>query len=274
MNEAWQYLAPLDTKIVLWRYIDVGKFESMIRTGSLHFARAEIFRDQMEGHDPQGHRILFPHPNPALSRPEMRITVNHVQEFVGKTLHVSCWNKRNASSLKMWRAYLGSSNGIAVRTSVGRLLESFENPNNIGIGEIEYVNEGVPSLDTDSGVMKYFYKRNKFKFENEIRAIWSDNPYHMRPGTDYAATFGDNGVFLEVDLKELVAEIVVNARRRSNFYKDIAKLAAKQGLSERVRPSYPALCLTHVIRALNCLAAPFRNGSRCVSRAQDTQQED
>ena len=237
MNEAWQYLDPMDRETVLWRYFNPCKLESMMATESLHFARAEVFEDDLEGRDPQGHRILFPHPDPAKSKENFRIDIDDVQAFTGRILHVLCWNGEKDELPRMWEEYLDGSNGVAIQTTVGRLWNSFHNPRNIGIGPVTYVPHDIADLGTDSGVMKYFFKRSRFDFEKEVRLIWSDNVYHGLPGSDNCATFGQNGVFLRVNIGVLIERISVNARQSDRFYKEVLTLAAEHRLAERVGPS-------------------------------------
>ena len=228
----------MDPEIVLWRYIDFSKFKSMMSDSSLHFARAETFSDPYEGHDPQGDRILFPHPDPAKSSEDMRITISYVQEWVSTTLYVVCWNRQERESERMWSEYLGCSNGVAIRTTVRRLWNSLCNPQNVGIGAVEYIDSDIKSLGTDAAVMKFFFKRREYAFENEVRAIWSENIYHERGGPDEFAELGTKGVFLKVDLGILIEQIAVNAARDDKFIAEVRALAAQHGLADRVVPSY------------------------------------
>ena len=237
MNEAWQFLDPMDTEIVLWRYIDSYKLESMMSDESLHFARAETFLDDSEGYDPQGDRILFPHPDPAKSSEDERVTVADLQKWTSKMLHVLCWNRQECESRRMWKSYLDRSNGVAIQTTVGRLWNSLRNPLNVGIGAVEYYGPDLQLFGTDAAVMKFFFKREKFKFENEVRAIWSDGIYHMRPGPDEFSEYVDSGVLLKVDLVVLIEKIVVNAKSDDDYFGEVRALATQHGLADRVESS-------------------------------------
>ena len=252
MNEAWQGLDPMDPEIVLWRYIDFGKFKSMMSDSSLHFARAATFSDPYEGHDPQGDRILFPHPDPAKSSEDMRITISHVQKWFSTNLYVVCWNRQERESERMWSEYLGCSNGVAIRTTVGRLWNSFCNSQNVGIGAVVYIDSDIKSLGTDAAVMKFFFKRRKYTHEKEVRAIWSENMYHGRGGPERFAEFGAKGVFLKVDLGALIEEIAVNATRDDKFFAEVRAFATQHGLVDRVVPSIFSWLMWLVFRGALC----------------------
>ena len=44
----WPYRLPPPSQIV-WRYLDLWKFDDMLRTSSLYFCRCDKFRDPLEG---------------------------------------------------------------------------------------------------------------------------------------------------------------------------------------------------------------------------------
>src|SRR5687768_17393094 len=106
---------PSETKI--WRYISFAKFESLLRSGSIYFASAREFEDKFEG---------------SITRAEMDwrrrwanvAYVSNAFEQLRRLTKISCWHVNEGESAAMWKLYLRESKGIAIRSTIGRLMSS------------------------------------------------------------------------------------------------------------------------------------------------------
>lgn len=103
----------IEDNVVLWRYMSCRKFMKMLQSRALYFCRIDLFSDTMEGKpSPYDQSRLFP-----------RLTKEDL-ERIRKQTFVSCWIEANNEQSMMWQQY--AKDGIAIKTSVGRLRKSLE----------------------------------------------------------------------------------------------------------------------------------------------------
>src|SRR3954466_4482999 len=107
----------------IWRYMDLGKLVSALNTGSLFFSAASRMEDCWEGAlsaaSVARRRKQRTDGQPAPhDEAEMRRLFRH---FV----LINCWHKSTHESDAMWRLYTKGSEGVAVRSNVGRLKRCF-----------------------------------------------------------------------------------------------------------------------------------------------------
>ena len=189
---------PGDTDTV-WRYISFEKFADLLATGSLFFTRADKYDDKFEGYIPKSIIVRYKSTgadiNPSAFRPYIMC---------------SCWHHGDEESMAMWDKYHLRNSGVAIRTTMGNLWNSFlRKKPNVFIGQIEYI-EDPDKIDIPIDVKDvmdvqnflpyfYFYKRTPFKHEQEVRAIIDlesiprDDPYKF-------------GTSLKINVKKLMGE--------------------------------------------------------------------
>jgi hypothetical protein len=91
---------PTNTNAKIWRYMDFGKFVSLVETRRLYMRRADLFLgDEFEGTTPLGEIEHWRQLAANAATPEERATIEHNQaELAGYAQHfrqnyfVSCWN--------------------------------------------------------------------------------------------------------------------------------------------------------------------------------------
>jgi hypothetical protein len=131
----------------IWRYMDLSKFVSRLDRTSLFFARADLLGDKFE--DCYDRSDLF---NEGRMRKQLRLTCPRMSEeelafhfsqpcrppateaqdhlrrldsqVRARSGYVSCWHRNDYESVAMWKVYLKSDEGIAVRSTAGRLTRS------------------------------------------------------------------------------------------------------------------------------------------------------
>jgi hypothetical protein len=185
---------------VIWRYVDLAKFVDMVQRESLWFARADTLGDSFEGSVP-----------PQFTRDWNEATLSEVTNYrkaMRQILYVNCWTAMDYESVAMWNEYSRSSLGLAVRSTVGRLIESVgELDLTWHVASVEYVDYETASADPGDLYTWFFRKRRSFEHEREIRAIAHD-PAHITllkmddPGTP-------RGVRVTTDLNVLVEAVYV-----------------------------------------------------------------
>ena len=81
----------------------------------------------------------------------------------------------------MWKLYLSSNLGIAIKSSIERLIKSFEIEDryDIYVGEVNYLDYEKDLFNYGNVFCYFFNKRKSFDHEKEIRALVShaiENP--------------------------------------------------------------------------------------------------
>ncbi|HDR7316698.1 TPA: hypothetical protein QCX52_001620 [Bacillus toyonensis] len=162
-----------DTKI--WRYMDFTKFVSLLDTEAIFFTRSDKFTDVFEGTYPKANNDLRGFKYPNFEKEDTRI-LKSILEPLSKTLRkfvlINCWHMNEYESAAMWDLYLKSSEGIAIQSTVGNLIKSFDNTEeHIHISKVNYIDfkrEWMPEHDP---LLPYIYKRKSFEHERELRLL-------------------------------------------------------------------------------------------------------
>ena len=164
----------------IWRYMNLRYFEDMLRTSTLYCARLDRFNDQLEGTRTQrsfergmknwiaryaaehnmGIELSFPS---ALNVEDLSRSISRQAVFA------SCWHKNKRQSPKMWRRY--GHDAVAIRSTVGRLLESTKSHEDqyiVHVQSVVYVDHALDESDEDEA---FIYKDSSYSHEREVRAF-------------------------------------------------------------------------------------------------------
>jgi hypothetical protein len=119
---------------------------------------------------------------------------------------INCWHANPVESAAMWKLY-SEHHGIAIRSTVGRLIDAFSlEPQPIQIGKVYYVDfSALQPEDRDCCFRQSFVKRKSFEHEREIRAVM-DN-FGILPSRGAKPNFG---TYANVDVSVLVDRIYVS----------------------------------------------------------------
>lgn len=192
----------------IWRYMDFPKFISLLHKEALFFSGADKLGDPFEGSFPKANinkrrgvwtTLINGNALPSLSE--------YYGLFVQRTA-INCWHLNDYESDAMWKLYLKSGDGIAIQSSVGRLIASSKKytQNEIHVFRVEYVDYDTFKIPEDS-LAPYFYKRISFKHENELRAVIQID----REGQINANRLPFiNGIYVPVDLEKLIKRVYVS----------------------------------------------------------------
>lgn len=201
---------------VIWRYMELRKFQSMIQENSIFFSRADKQTDKLEGEYPEGMLAelerRFGGGIPSDDGINYTFHEWHIQKEIRSRL-VSCWSLGPSESRKMWTTYTRSKESIAVCTTIGRLKKCFRDRVEpvVWIGKVRYGEQenrlpnSISKWNANFWLYPFFAKKDCYRWENEVRAI-------VNIALAKQAQFGHspNGCYIKADLKILVDSVWIN----------------------------------------------------------------
>lgn len=220
----------------IWRYIDFTKLISLLETQKLFFARADQFEDPYEGAwSEAGVRLLRdPEKNGGLKPPDVEklIAYSGVQQ---KQMFISCWYANEHESAAMWKLYLKSNEGVAIRTDYNTLREILEvAPLNVGISMVQYIDYENTPISFRNGFFPFVHKRLSFAHENELRAvIWKSDHINEQQITTDSTT-----VSVDVSPAQLIKAIHVSPTAPRWFGELVVEVARRYSLQVPVVRSH------------------------------------
>jgi len=209
-----------DDSLIVWRYIDFTKYVDLLLSKELFFTRSDRFDDPFEG----------------ISKFKDYENTKHMlstQQKTKKFYFLNCWHLNIKQSDAMWKIFLKTTNGIAIKTTVGNIKKSIENEkSDVFIGEVYYRDFDNVTFDEvmfekqnrfgKGGNMNQFnYKRISFEHEKELRLFYIDLPipHAIKNGIPRESLAYKK---IKVNINELVNEIVI-APFADSWFKDLVK---------------------------------------------------
>jgi hypothetical protein len=146
----------------IWRYMSLAKAVAMLQTGSLFFVRT----DRLNELDPFEGTVPLPNSD-GLDEPSKEA----LKAIRGRRC-VSCWHSQPYESDALWRGYVASGEGLAIRSSVGRLRDALSGaPHAVYAAEVRYIDFDRQRIADDELEFMYLYKRLSFAHEHELRVV-------------------------------------------------------------------------------------------------------
>ena len=156
-----------EPETVLWRYMDLTKLLDILGSECLHFTRIDKFEDPFEGVAPRK----------ALEGLSRKVRAGDLEAVlrVRQRNHVLCWHANETESAAMWRLYLSSNEGIAIKTTAQRLQESlqltFLVDKPLFIAEVQYIDHEDDAFSLENFLKWATFKRKSFEHEREVRLM-------------------------------------------------------------------------------------------------------
>ncbi len=198
-------IPPDDT--VIWRYNTITEFMAMLAEEALFFCRLDQLHDQWEGVYPKGMLDWWAKKlDDGFSfqgRPSS--LKSFLTDIVIPSHFINSWYISEYESDAMWRLYGHKSEGIAIKSTIGKLKRVFQKgPEEIRIGKVEYFdyNQWTPPTTPKEHnalfpIEPFFWKRLSFQHENELRALLKQD----------CSQKNENGINVKVNLKELLDSV-------------------------------------------------------------------
>jgi len=204
----------------------------MLRSQALWFARPDTLGDPHEGSIPPFDVSGQP--------PGVAEQMAAFRKAVQRILYVNCWDGGDDESLAMWSLYAGLDSGVAIRSTVGDLIDSIGDlDRTLNVGLVDYITYDLdPGLPDPSDLYSWhFRKRRSYRHEEEIRAIafrpedldlFNNDPY-----LDATPT----GILVPVDLDRLVSAVYVAPTSPKSHEARIREIVAESHAHWQVRRS-------------------------------------
>ena len=217
------FFTPEDNTVV-WHYFTLQKFLGLLESSELFFSRQDQFDDKKEGHLSDWDKELLSNYPGGIAE--------HIESDKLGCFYANCWTINNTDEYVLWNTYASLTDGVAVKSTVGRIKESFDKKDDrpIYISKVQYYNERDDSTFKASGgiinlLALGFSKRKYFSAEKELRLLYHDNDARMNNNSPQSVSF-------TVDLKKLIVEVYVSPRSYDWFRKSIAHLMEKYGIDD------------------------------------------
>lgn len=229
------YSIPSD-ETVIWRFMDLAKFVSLLKDKALFMTRADKFEDQFEGAvcaeenaDRYNEALMGYYAEMLEGKAvpkELLDNERNANRLLRMNSYINCWYEGEHESMAMWRLYASGkeAKGVAVKTTVGQLKKAIGHY--VEIGRIEYIDYSIQWPNVNAALWR---KRVSFEYEHEVRIRITPEK-----GLSYApAVF----MTLPVDLNDLIETVYVSPMAEPWFKGVIVDLMEKYGVKKDVHHS-------------------------------------
>lgn len=235
----------------IWRFIDHSKFIWMLQNSSLYFRRTDLMSDPYEGHPPITYlqeeledlrnrresinEILSPDGVDAPLPPAQPGDVLEPFEHFRRCYYINCWHENDHESVAMWKLFLSSGNGVAIKTNFETIYSAIKDSNEFKVsgGRMNYEDYEEFDFDVSNIISAHTMKQQEYNYENEIRfSLYSPPPTEEEehgPGdsVNYQYDNQEKGIPIELKFEELIDEVRISPYSPSwvdvEYWEDLLK---------------------------------------------------
>lgn len=221
--------SPPKSNCTLWRYMDLTKLLSLLENRKLFFPRADQFEDPYEGSWSKAGVALMR--DPAINGgmpPEAIDQLLRVAEIQRREMYINCWFVSEHESAAMWKLYLQSPEGIAIRSDHDELVRALgASPLRARTSSVTYIDYDKTPIPSGNLFFPFLHKRLSFAHENELRAIiWSKEDVNVSQVSDDALS-----VTVDIVPEDLIKAVHVSPTAQKWFGALVEQLLARYGLA-------------------------------------------
>ncbi len=232
--------------IPIWRYMDFSKYVDILENSTLFFSSISGFEDKLEGlNNAYADNLYYGlHNNengkPAIfktnKRPDndqalkdsigLKQFVKQHEELWLKSIGINCWRIDKVESHAMWKAYLKSNEGVAIKSNVRSIKKSItlNEFQVLRIGKVQYIDYDSTIIDiTKNPLSSIHYKSNYFNYENELRLIYYEKETISNKLPNYKKSDG-LGYMVSINIEMLITEVIVSPYAPRWFYSLVEKI--------------------------------------------------
>jgi hypothetical protein len=245
-----------DLSDIIYRYLDLEKFEKLLNDSALFFCRSDKFSDIFEGSVPRREVDYRPIESKRIASFYDRSLTDEdalqnsdvladLHKKSKKSFVVNCWHINTNESDAMWRLYLKSNEGVAIQSTVSKLIQSFSDFNEeIYMSKIRYIDyeqdiyfdEQDYPIDSYNLISPIVHKRKAFSHESELRIFQMIND--AVDDAEYWNKQPNNlGINIACNLNKLVDSIILPPTSDSIVYDKVKSLLDRHLLTFSIKKS-------------------------------------
>lgn len=228
---------PADENAKIWKYMDFTKFVSLLYKSALFFARADKLDDPFEGSYSKANVKL----RPDVYKEIPPDTLGNLSQFfrqLPKYTVINSWHLSECEPAAMWKLYLKSNEGIAIRSTFNQLKDCFKNENReIHIGKVKYIDYEKDWLPEGNVLYPFVHKRKSFEHEQELRAVIQSFSYNKKGEISWSKPPFDDGIYVQVDLDVLIDKIYLSPTSPKWLFELVISVTGKYNLDKEVHQS-------------------------------------
>lgn len=189
---------------ILWRVIDFDKFCDILIHNQLFFSAPSSFDDPWELYPPQSwlSQEFWVKQLKEKNKQVLEINVNEAARNIVLQIQgiykrkdrfgISCWTTGAHEKEHLWRLYGMNNNSIAIKTTVKKLVDSFQDrPSKVFVGKVNYIDYQaerehyyslpifskqsypytIKRINVKNQILPFMYKRKDFSHESEVRGV-------------------------------------------------------------------------------------------------------
>ena len=164
----------------------------------------------------------------------------NLAEKARQIIFVNCWSVNEHESAAMWKLYGSGSEGIAIRSTCGRLKNALSKAlQAIDMAEVKYIDYQVARVQTAPMDMLALsmHKRKSFEHERELRVVHWDSTEAMDIIRGERQRNSKKHVSIQVDRDELIERIFVSPTSPTWFNEVVESVLSKYGVNKQVHRS-------------------------------------
>lgn len=244
MKENLRIYTTLDTSTPLWRYFKVQWFEAMILNRGIYLSRQDRLGDPFEGSFPEDYTRpkkdgwgIGPWGEAPWGSPNPTYQLKKFSAFERNLMYICCFCNKDHESTLMWNGYSDANQGIAIQTTVGKLMRSIKDSitNEIYINKVRYADFENEQFDRNLDLISLFsLKKIEFADECEVRIIIKNEPR--------VPSLSERGGYIKINPAELIEEIVLfpeigKDQKDQIMLSNVKKFLERNGLKIPIRYS-------------------------------------
>lgn len=228
-----------DDGAIVWRYMDLWKFKSMLETSALYFVRSDRFPDPWDSVLPPKWRKKMQREWCDRQTGGKYTEAAWYEEREIPTNPIFCCNCDENESERMWREYTSGNDALVIRSTVSRFKGCFSSTSvNVRIGLVNYGDhdglddpkffvafweDEAPPARLNPWYLPRYLKRLDLAYEKEIRATIHVNSADQPIDQGYYLVIGSSGI------RTLIESIHVHPSATSDQQKNLKSILDQYG---------------------------------------------
>jgi hypothetical protein len=214
-----------DSKI--WRFMDFPQLMALLEYHTLFFPKSTKLGSKYEGE--------YPYAKGEQNKTICKIFKDnkYYNKLQKECVFINCWHINDHESNLLWNYYAGQ-NGIAIQSTFGRVIKSFDkSPEIIFGGPVNYIDYFEDGMPDGNILFPFIHKPIFFKEERELRYLTYIDPkpeYY----NDYLSTDGKN---INVNIDMLIETIYLSPSSQPWMFNLLKSIVKRYNLNKEVKVS-------------------------------------